>query len=177
MVAFNCRGLGAAVILLLLPLPAAPVAADDFGQRCAELPAAVTAKRDAIREAAGRDDLAAMAALADPEDAFGFGDVEDIGQAWADWKQQGTDMAAIATALLALDCSVYRNQDIGYCSWPAAVGPPVNELAQAEKDAIAAVNGGDFAAACIEDPETGYYVGWRIVIETDGRWIAFVAGD
>lgn len=29
----------------------------------------------------------------------------------------------------------------------------------------------------LEDSETGYYVGWRIVIEDDGRWTAFVAGD
>lgn len=177
MIVFNRRGLGAAIVLLALSSSVAPAVADEFGQRCTDLPAEVTAKRDAIGEAAAKDDLPAMAALANPEDAFGFGDVADIGQAWVGWKQQGTDMAAIARALLDLDCSVYRTQDTGYYSWPAAVDLPVNELSEAEKSAIAAVNGGDFAAAYLEDPETGYYVGWRIIITGDGRWIAFVAGD
>jgi hypothetical protein len=177
MIASLRRGLGTAAILSFMLLPAASALAEDMGQRCGELPAAVAAKRDAIREVAARGDLDALAALANPDNSFGFGDVEDIGKAWASWKQQGTDMAALATALLALDCSVYRAEDATYYSWPAAVDLPVSELSQAEKDEVAAINGGDFAAAYLEDPETGYYVGWRIVIERDGRWTAFVAGD
>jgi hypothetical protein len=177
MIASLRRGLGAAAILSILLAPAVSTVAQDAGRRCDELPAPVAAKRDAIREVAARGDLDALAALANPDNSFGFGDVEDIGKAWAGWKQQGTDMAALATALLALDCSVYRTEDAIYYSWPAAVDLPVNELSQPEKDKIAAINGGDFAAAYLEDPETGYYVGWRIVIEGDGRWTAFVAGD
>jgi hypothetical protein len=171
------RRLGLASTLLLLLASPAPVAGQGFGQRCAELPAAVSTKRDAIRAAAAKGDLDALAALADPDDSFGFGDVEDIGKTWTGWKQQGTDMAALATALLALDCSVYRSEDGAYYSWPAAVDLPVNDLSEAEKDKIAEINGGDFASAYLEDPETGYYVGWRIVITEDGRWIGFVAGD
>jgi len=171
------RGFVAALLLSLSSSIVATAAAQDFGERCGELPPPVAAKRDAIREAAKRDDLAAMAALANPDDSFGFGDLEDIGKAWTSWKQQGTDMAAIATALLGLDCSIFRHEGTTYYSWPAAVDLPVNELSQAEKDRIAAINDTDFASTYLEDPETGYYVGWRIVIEGDGRWTAFVAGD
>jgi hypothetical protein len=171
------RLLWAALVATTVSGHAIAAAAQDFGERCGELPGPVAAKRDAIREAAGRDDLAALAALATPEDAFGFGDVEDIGEAWAAWKQQGTDMAAIARALLELDCSLYRHEGTTYYSWPAAVDLPVNDLTPEEKDRIAALNGIDFASTYLEDPETGYYVGWRIVIENDGRWTAFVAGD
>lgn len=171
------RCLGAAFTLVLLLTGPTPVGGQDFGRRCAELPAPVAAKRDAIRQAAVQGDLDALAALANPDDSFGFGDVEDIGKAWTGWKQQGTDMAALATALLVLDCSVYRSENTAYYSWPAAVDLPVDALSEAEKDKIAAINGGDFVAAYLEDPETGYYVGWRIVITEDGRWIGFVAGD
>lgn len=158
-------------ISICLAALALPASAQE-GQCCGALPEAVSAKRDAIAAAAARDDLVAMAALANPEDAFGFGDVEDIAQAWTGWKQQGTDMAAIARALLTLECSVYRLEGKGYYSWPAAVDLLASDLAK-----IAELNGGDFDAQYIEGPETGYYVGWRIIIEEDGRWTAFVAGD
>ena len=29
----------------------------------------------------------------------------------------------------------------------------------------------------LEGTETGYYVGWRLIITGDGKWNAFVAGD
>ena len=176
MTASLLRKVSAALIALLLPQVQSAMA-EDFGERCGELPEAVAAKRDAIRDAAERDDVKALAAHANPDDAFGSGDVEDIGQAWTLWKEQGTDMAKIARELLQLDCSFYRHENTTYYSWPAAVDLPVNELTQAEKDQIAAINGTDFAMTYLEDPETGYYVGWRIVIEDDGRWTAFVAGD
>lgn len=176
MIAPLCRWLSASLLAMSLIAFALPALAQE-GQRCGTLPAPVAAKRDAIAAAAARDDLAAMAALANPEDAFGFGDVEDIGKAWIDWKKRGTDMAAIARALLALDCSVYSGDGKGYYAWPAAADLPASALTDEERAKIAEINGGDFEAQYIEGSENGYYVGWRIVIIDDGRWTAFVAGD
>jgi len=176
MIVLARRWFSAPLLSTFLVALALPALAQE-GERCGTLPAPVAAKRDAIAAAAADDNLAAMAALANPEDAFGFGDVEDIGKAWIDWKKRGTDMAALARALLALDCSVYVGNGKGYYAWPAAADLPASALTDEERAKIAEINGGDFEAQYIEGSENGYYVGWRIVIIEDGRWTAFVAGD
>jgi hypothetical protein len=59
----------------------------------------------------------------------------------------------------------------------SAAEVPYPDLTEKEVAALDKLYAGHLADNYIEDPQTGYYVGWRILIDKDGRWTAFVAGD
>jgi hypothetical protein len=61
--------------------------------------------------------------------------------------------------------------------WPSAADLPYDELTAGEKAAFERLYDGRLEEQYLEGPQTGYYVGWRLYIDEDGRWTAFVAGD
>jgi hypothetical protein len=169
-------------LLLLLALPA--LAQDEEeqqpAQRCGDLPPPVAKTHDAIRAAAGARDYAALATLIDSAIfTYSFGD--EGGDPITFWKglaSDGTDVPATMVALLDMPCVTFQGDEGGpYYEWPSAAEVPYPELAKEEVAALDKLYAGHLADNYIEDPETGYYVGWRILIDKDGRWTAFVAGD
>jgi hypothetical protein len=169
-------------LLLLLALPA--LAQDEEeqqpAQRCGDLPPPVAKTHDAIRAAAGARDYAALATLIDSAIfTYSFGD--EGGDPITFWKglaSDGTDVPATMVALLDMPCVTFQGDEGGpYYEWPSAAEVPYPELAKEEVAALDELYAGHLADNYIEDPETGYYVGWRILIDKDGRWTAFVAGD
>lgn len=156
-------------------LASGAVPAQEGAQRCGILPPPVAETRDAILAAAegGLEDLAA---LTDPQFTSNYGGEETLVY-WQYLEGEGQDIRETAKALLALGCTVDADDDTVFYTWPAAVDLPYTELTDAERKAIGALHGGDIESVYVEGSEVGYYAGWSLVITSDGRWFALVAGD
>lgn len=165
-----------ATILTLILVPAAQ--AQEI-TRCEDLPEAVAAKRDAIVAAAATGDLEAVAALTDPNNfTYSFGDGEGALSYWQRMHdEEGVDPAALIVGVLGAGCAHYEEGGDAFYVWPAAALIDYPDLTQEEIDALQAVYDGDLESWYIEGFDVGYYLGWRLYIETDGRWSSFVAGD
>lgn len=91
---------------------------------------------------------------------------------------EGTDVAAIVLLLFEMSCAVFEiSGDTTYYEWPAAAELPYLALTADEIAALEKLYDGKLSDWYLEGTETGYYVGWRLLITKEGRWIAFVAGD
>lgn len=169
------------VAALSLALPG--VAAAQAAKRCpAQLPAPVAAKRDAIvaavTAAASTGDWTALGKLAGPgEFTYSFGDEGDPVAYWRQSVQDGIDIPRYLAGVLAMPCIVSYEDDRRQYWWPAAVEFDWKDLGAAERQALERLYAGKVDDWYIEGRATGYYVGWRVSIEADGAWSAFVAGD
>ena len=149
--------------------------------RCGELPAAVVSRVSAIRDAALARDYSAVGAEADPESfRYSFGD--DGGDPVAYWRQadtMGEDVLGAMVAVLDLPCAAADyGTGLRTFVWPAAAEIPYAELSLSEREGLAALyEGFDIDYYYMDGPEDGFYVGWRLYIDEDGRWTAFIAGD
>jgi hypothetical protein len=158
-------------------LLAAPVEAQD-AVRCTEIPDVVAKTRDAIIAAAGQKDFQAFSPLIDRNafaDSVGD-DVEPISY-WEGLLKQGDDVRPIMAALLRMPCAVYNGAEGEVFTWPSAADLPYQKLTKKEIAALQKLYQGQLADQYIEGPEVGYYVGWRLSINSDGTWSEFVAGD
>jgi hypothetical protein len=167
-------------LVLLLALPALGQEEEQPAQRCGDLPPAVTKTHDAIRAAARAGDYAGLTKLIDPAIfTYSFGDEGgDPIPFWKGLASEGTDVPATMVALLDMPCVTFQGDEGGpYYEWPSAAEVPYPDLTEKEVAALDKLYAGHLADNYIEDPQTGYYVGWRILIDKDGRWTAFVAGD
>ncbi|MGE0151987.1 MAG: hypothetical protein AB7R90_05170 [Reyranellaceae bacterium] len=146
-------------------------------RRCpAQLPAPVAAKRDAIVAAAKARDWATLQKLTGPgEFAFSFGDDTDAIAYWRQAAAAGTDVLRMMQAVFAMGCVTVTNTR-GYF-FPPAAEIEWKRLNAAERKAMEALYGKAIDEWYVEGRAKGYYVGWRGVIEPDGAWSAFVAGD
>jgi len=165
----------AACLGILLLLSVDGVQAQEGAQRCGTLPPPVAETRDAILAAAegGLDDLAA---LTDSEFTSNYGGEQTLAY-WQYLEGEGQDIRETAKALLALGCAVDADDDKVFYTWPAAVDLPYGDLTDEERKAIGALHGGAIEDMYVEGTEVGYYAGWSLVITSDGRWLALVAGD
>ena len=147
--------------------------------RCDALPEPVAAKRDAIAAAAATGDLEALAALTDPNQfTYSFGDGEGALSYWQRMRdEEGVDPAALMAGVLTAGCGYYEEGGDAFYVWPAAALIDYPDLTQEEIDALQAVYDGDLESWYVEGFDVGYYLGWRLYIEPDGRWSSFVAGD
>jgi hypothetical protein len=158
-------------LILAIALPAQ-------AQRCPQpLPAPVAAKRDAIIAAAKARDFAALKRLIGPgEFTFSFGD--DAGDPTAYWQdsiKQGIDVPHYIAAIFAMRCGVMVES--GAFIFPISATMDWKDLTPAEKKEMEALYGKDIDQWFLEGRVKGYYVGWRGVIEKNGAWTSFVAGD
>jgi hypothetical protein len=160
-------------------LAASAAAAEDVPQRCGKLPAAVAKTRQAIHDAAAARDYAALAKLADAENfTFSFGDDTDPVAYWKSADAEGTDIRATLVALLDMPCvSATDENGQPFYEWPSAAEIAFAELTKDEVAALKRLYDGDLEQYWVEGTDSGYYVGWRLSIDKDGRWVDFVAGD
>jgi hypothetical protein len=156
-------------------LPGGGVLAQEGAQRCGALPGPVAATRDAIL-AAAEGGLEGLAALTDPQFTSNYGGEETFAY-WQYLKGEGQDIRETAKALLALGCAVDADDDTVFYTWPTAVDLPYADLTDEEREAIGALHGADIEDVYVEGTEVGYYAGWSLIITSDGRWFALVAGD
>ena len=166
------------VLLALSLLLLADAAWAQTVQRCpAQLPAPVAAKRDAIIAAAKARDLPALKRLIRPgEFTFSFGDDgADPTAYWRDSIKQGIDVPHYMAAIFAMRCGVMV--DSGVFLFPISAAMDWKHLTPAEKKEMEALYGKDIDQWFVEGRDKGYSVGWRGVIEKNGAWSAFVAGD
>ena len=138
------------------------------------LPRAVAEKRDAISRAAKANDYEAIEALLGPgrfEYTFG-GPVE--GGPTAYWRQleQTTDERPLETlhAILELPYTTER----GIYVWPFAFDRDLSTLSSAERAMLHTIL---TPRELREMQRFTDYIGWRVGIRPDGRWIYFVSGD
>jgi hypothetical protein len=170
------------VLPLLVGLLVTAIAHAAFAQattRCEDLPAPVAEKREAIATAAKAGDLETLAALTDrAEFTYSFGDGEGALAFWQRMREEeGVDPAALMAGVLEAGCAQYGEGGDSFYIWPAAALIEYPDLTQAEIDALQSLYGGELENWYIEGFDVGYYVGWRLLIEPDGRWTSFVAGD
>jgi hypothetical protein len=76
-----------------------------------------------------------------------------------------------------MPCAVYNGAEGEVFTWPSAADLPYQKLTKKEIAALQKLYQGQLADQYIEGPEVGYYVGWRLSINSDGTWSEFVAGD
>lgn len=166
-------------IVTALALWTSAAAAQDEAVRCGDLPPAVSETKAAIRDAAAARDYAALAKLADPATfTYSFGGGGDPVAYWTSVDGEGTDIRATIVALLDMSCATFAGDENGpYYEWPAAAEIPYAELTEDETAALQQLYAGRLEEQYVEGPEVGYYVGWRLLINQNGRWETFVAGD
>jgi len=92
-------------------------------------------------------------------------------------RDQGVDPSELIEGVLHAGCAKYDEGSDSFYVWPAAALIDYPNLTQEEIDALQAVYGGDLESWYVEGFDVGYYLGWRLYIEPDGRWTSFVAGD
>ncbi|MEO8557836.1 MAG: hypothetical protein ABI439_02150 [Rhodospirillales bacterium] len=164
-----------ALALLCAIILAAPAHAENFERCPAQLPAAVAAKRAAILAAAKTNDFVALKNLASTvEFTFSFGDAEDPVPYWRELSKGGTDIGKILSAILSMNCVVGEGPSY---VWPSAALIDWARLTPDEQKALLALYGKKIDENWLEGRGKGYYVGWRVIIEPDGSWSSFVAGD
>lgn len=163
---------------LSLVAVAAPVGAHEIS-RCEKLPAPVAAKRDAIAEAAAAGDLEALASLTDPDGfTYSFGDGEGALAYWQRMRdEEGVGPAELIAGVLGAGCAHFDEGGDSFYVWPAAALIDYPDLNAHEIAALQAVYNGELESFYVEGFDVGYYLGWRLYLEEDGRWTSFVAGD
>lgn len=151
-----------------------------FATRCGALPAPVAEKAAAILEAAQARDYDALLALAAPDDfTYSFGDGGgDPTVFWRALDMGGDDVRAAIAGVLQMPCAVADwGGPLNYV-WPAAFEVPFDDLSEAELAGLAALYPDtELSYYFIDDMGTRGYVGWRLIIDEDGRWTYFIAGD
>jgi hypothetical protein len=168
----------ASMVALLAGGLAGAANADDAVARCGELPEPVAAKHRAILDAAETGDLEALAALADAEFTYSFGNGEGALAYWQRMRdEEGVDAAALIVGLSKAGCAQYDEGDDRFYVWPAAALIDYPDLNEGEIAALQVLYDDALESWYIEGFDVGYYVGWRYYFEPDGRWTAFVAGD
>lgn len=164
---------------IALTLWVGTASAQDEAQRCGDLPPAVAKTSQAIHDAATARDYDALAKLAGAgEFTYSFGDPG--GDPIAFWKSvdaEGTDIRAIIAAVVEMGCAVAAYDEATEYVYPSAAEIAYAELTADEKAALEKLYPGEVEAQYIEGTEIGYYAGWRLYIDEDGRWTSFVAGD
>lgn len=156
--------------MLAIALPAA-------AQRCpTPLPPVIEAKRAAIVTAAKAKDWPALQRLIGPgEFTHSFGDEGDPIAYWKDSLRQGIDVPYYMVAIFSMRCGVMVES--GAFIFPVSAAIDWKNLTPAEKAEMEKLYGRDIDQWFLEGREKGYYVGWRGVIEKNGAWSSFVAGD
>ncbi len=174
----NARQIVCLVAAMSLAFLAQDAQAEEI-TRCDALPEPVAAKRDAIAAAAEAGDLEALAALTDPTHfTYSFGNGEGALSYWQRMRaEEGVDAAALIAGVLTAGCAQYDDGGNTLYFWPAAALIEYPDLTQEEIDALQALYEGALESWYVEGFEVGYYVGWRLYLEADGRWSSFVAGD
>lgn len=176
-----CRVSVAALVLVALDVPGADAQTKPQAQvmRCpAQLPAAVAAKRQALKDAASRRDWPALATLAGAGFQWGGYEDGDPLPSWRSAAERGEDPAVPLLAVLEMPCVVIRAADgkTTY-TWPSAVGIDWKALTPAEKSALQAHYGAKIDQYWLEGRNKGYYVGWSVGIDPQGAWKSFTIGD
>lgn len=168
----------AAILALLSHLAAAQdrVVSSDLNA----LPEPVRATRAAMLAAARAADVGALQAIIDAQDGsiqLGFGGAETAAQ-FAEGNSQTGDSLDVLADLADILEAPYAKVDDGegghFYIWPYLAGAELDKLTDADK----------VAAYQLIDPEAlpdfVEYGGWlslRTIIDEDGRWSAWVAGD
>jgi len=123
----------------------------------------------------------AVGAEVDPENfRYSFGDDGgDPAEYWRQIDSMGEDVLGAIMAVLDLPCAAtdYGTGSLTFV-WPAAAEIPFAELSLSERAGLAALyEGFDIDYYYMDGPEDGFYAGWRLYIDEDGRWTGFIAGD
>jgi hypothetical protein len=174
--------IAAAALALRAALPemATAQSSDDKAVRCpATLPAPVAARQRSILAAARAGDYAALRREVTAPGRFqaDFDTPRDPAPAWQEARRQGIDIAAAVAAIFAMPCSVIKAEGKTLYNWPSAMDFQWAELTPAERAPLERFYGAKIDQQWLEGRAKGYYVGWRGIIEADGTWVAFVAGD
>lgn len=139
-----------------------------------ELPSAVAKKRDAIVAAAKAFDYDGLGSLLDPENfSYSFGESGDPVGYWRRLENvghvpiMGDYLPVILGAPHALRGDTYV--------WPSAYGKSPSAWTAEERQWLTNYFYTEQEVRAFE--RAGDYLGWRVGIRKDGKWLFFVAGD
>jgi hypothetical protein len=141
------------------------------------LPAAVASTRARIQDAAAARDLEALAAIGTGHDGtftFSYGGGGDPVEFWRLEMENGFDVPAIILDLLAHEPAARADGDPVIYQWPAGSDLPYEQLSSAQVEALTAQLGQDEMDRW---QASGSYLGYRVGIDAEGRWLYVVAGD
>jgi hypothetical protein len=137
------------------------------------LPAPVEATRAELLAAAETGDYEQLRPLVPEPFSYTFGG-EVEGGPIAYWQrleeEEGVSPIAILADLLKLPLAYYGGSYV----WPFAFPLSAEELTPADRELLQDVGGEDLSDDFLPD---GGYLGWRVGIQPDGRWVFFIAGD
>jgi len=171
---------GVLALAAALPETATAQASGEKAVRCpATLPAPVAARQRGILAAARAGDYAALRREVTAPNRFqaDFDVPRDPAAAWQEARKQGIDIIGAVAAIFAMPCSVLKAEGTTLYNFPSALDFPWAELTPAERAPLERFYGAKIDQQWLEGRIKGYYVGWRGIIEADGTWTAFVAGD
>jgi hypothetical protein len=144
----------------------------------AALPAAVERTRQAILSAADAHNYSKLEPLIDPK-AFQYTFGQPATSAIAYWKQQGFRPLSIMGALLKMPYALEREGSIKLYVWPSAYLMRRNQLAR-----LSPTLRQEFTAIYPNLTQemkrwagAGAYTGWRLGIDSRGRWVFFLTND
>jgi hypothetical protein len=136
-----------------------------------EIPDGVVDTRQAILDAARTRDWEGLRTLI-PESGFTFtfGGERDPIRYWKQADRQGTPVLDILARVLDLPGTEYLDTYI----WPAAAEDIPSEWTDQDLAQVREIHTEEEIQGFLEND---LYYGWRVIIDYDGDWLAFVAGD
>lgn len=139
-----------------------------------ELPPAVAKKRDAIVVAAHAFDYDRLETLLDPESfSYSFGESGDPVGYWRRLEDVG-EVPILGDYLPVILSAPYAMRGDTYV-WPSAYGKSPSTWTAEERQWL---RNNFYTEQEIQAFErAGDYLGWRVGIRKDGKWLFFVAGD
>ena len=140
----------------------------------AGLPPAVARKRAALLAAAQAGDYDELARLANPGGfTYTYGGPQPGGPAEY-WRRTAEATGREPAEILAAILRMPYTREQGIYVWPFAYNRPPASLTPAERRQLAPIATEEQIDMWVE---AGSYFGWRAGIDSDGRWLFFVAGD
>ena len=138
------------------------------------LPSAVARKRAAVLAAAQAGDYDELARLANRGGfTYTYGGPQPGGPA-AYWRRTADATGREPADILASILRMPYTREQGIYVWPFAYNRPPASLTPAERRELAPIATEEQIDMWVE---AGSYFGWRAGIDSDGRWLFFVAGD
>ena len=137
------------------------------------LPAPVAEKRDAVASAAARLDYAGLSRLLDPTTfSYSFGETGDPVGYWRRLEREA-EVPVVGDYLpTVLNAPVGRRANIYV--WPAVHAKKPSRWTAADRRWLRRL----YSASEVRRFErAGAYLGWRVGIRSDGKWLFFIAGD
>ncbi|MBX7147021.1 MAG: hypothetical protein K1X44_06915 [Alphaproteobacteria bacterium] len=151
--------------------------AEENNISCPILPNMVQNKVHAIQTAVLAKDYTQLQNLAYlPSFQQSYGENITPVEFWQREEKKGINIFNIILTLLSMDCVMTKGPEGDDYIWPSAVEIPYTQLSLSQQQTLQKLYQHNLDYMYDNNKERGYYLGWFITINHDGRWVTMIKG-